>query len=82
MYLKKQFEFYPSQWVALKFFNVYGINEFHKKNMISIALKTFLQIKEKKHLFKSYKKLSRWRAKEIFCICKRLYQYIIMVFRK
>ena len=58
MYLKKQFEFYPSQWVALKFFNVYGINEFHKKNMISIALKTFLQIKEKKetHLFKSYKK--------------------------
>ena len=58
IFLKKTFGFCPSQWVALKFFNVYGINEFHKKNMISIVLKTFLQIKENQEtfLFKSYKK--------------------------
>ena len=56
--LKNAFDIHPSQWVALKFFNVYGINEFHKKNMISIVLKTFLQIKKNKEtcLFKSYKK--------------------------
>tara|TARA_B100001939_G_C16890551_1_gene595177 strand:- start:175 stop:1149 length:975 start_codon:yes stop_codon:yes gene_type:complete len=58
IYLKKNYGLFPPQWVALKFFNVYGINEFHKKNMISIVLKTFLQIKEEKEtkLFKSYKK--------------------------
>ena len=58
IFLKKSLGFCPSQWVALKFFNVYGINEYHKKNMISIVLKTFLQIKENKEtcLFKSYKK--------------------------
>ncbi len=57
IFLKKTFGLFPSQWVALKFFNVYGVNEFHKKNMISIVLKTFLQIKENKEtcLFKSYK---------------------------
>ncbi|MDC3023972.1 ADP-glyceromanno-heptose 6-epimerase [Alphaproteobacteria bacterium] len=57
IYLKNKFGFRPSQWVALKFFNVYGLNEFHKKNMISIVLKTFLQIKNGKEtcLFKSYK---------------------------
>ncbi len=58
IFLKKFLGICPSQWVSLKFFNVYGINEYHKKNMISIVLKTFLQIKENKEtcLFKSYKK--------------------------
>ena len=31
----------PPQWISLKFFNVYGPNESHKENMISIILKTF-----------------------------------------
>ena len=58
IFLKNTYGLKPSQWVALKFFNVYGINEFHKKDMISIVLKTFLQIKNNKetNLFKSYKK--------------------------
>ena len=45
IFFKNTYGLEPSQWVALKFFNVYGINEFHKKDMISIVLKTFLQIK-------------------------------------
>ena len=46
----------PPQWVSLKFFNVYGPNESHKENMISIVLKTFQQIKKNETtlLFKSY----------------------------
>ncbi len=46
----------PPQWISLKFFNVYGPNENHKENMISIVLKTFQQIKKNETtlLFKSY----------------------------
>jgi ADP-L-glycero-D-manno-heptose 6-epimerase len=31
----------PPQWVGLKFFNVYGPNEYHKEGQISVALKNF-----------------------------------------
>ena len=46
----------PPQWVGLKFFNVYGPNESHKENMISIVLKTYNQIcnSQTTNLFKSY----------------------------
>ena len=46
----------PIQWVGLKFFNVYGNNEFHKQDMRSVVLKTYCQIKrnEQTTLFKSY----------------------------
>ena len=46
----------PPQWISLKFFNVYGPNESHKENMISIVLKTYQQIKKNETtlLFKSY----------------------------
>ena len=46
----------PPQWTGLKFFNVYGPNESHKDNMISIVLKTYKQIgnSEPTNLFKSY----------------------------
>ena len=46
----------PPQWISLKFFNVYGPNESHKENMISIILKTYQQIKKNETtlLFKSY----------------------------
>ena len=49
------------------------INEFHKKNMISIVLKTFLQIKRRKRnkLFKSYKRnMKMGSKKEILYISK------------
>ena len=58
LYSENILNLYPPQWVSLKFFNVYGPNENHKENMISIVLKTFQQIKknETTFLFKSYNK--------------------------
>ena len=35
----------PPQWVGLKFFNVYGPNEYHKEGQISVALKFYREIK-------------------------------------
>ncbi|MCK5882447.1 MAG: ADP-glyceromanno-heptose 6-epimerase [Bacteriovoracaceae bacterium] len=39
-------EIAPSKWFGLKFFNVYGPNEYHKGSMSSIVSKAFAQIKE------------------------------------
>jgi ADP-L-glycero-D-manno-heptose 6-epimerase len=36
----------PPFWAGLKFFNVYGINEFHKNKMASVVYHAFNQIKE------------------------------------
>lgn len=36
---------HPPQWVGLKFFNVYGPNEYHKNRMASVIFHTFNQIK-------------------------------------
>ena len=56
LFAKNTFNLFPPQWISLKFFNVYGPNENHKENMISIVLKTYKQIKENQTtlLFKSY----------------------------
>lgn len=47
----------PSKWYGVKFFNVYGPNEYHKGNMKSVVCQAFSQINEsgKMKLFKSYK---------------------------
>lgn len=47
----------PSQWVGLKFFNVYGPNEYHKERMQSVVAHSFNQIQEtgKVELFKSHR---------------------------
>lgn len=47
----------PKQWVGLKFFNVYGPNEYHKKRMASVIFHAFHQVKENGQikLFKSHK---------------------------
>jgi ADP-L-glycero-D-manno-heptose 6-epimerase len=46
----------PPQWQGLKFFNVYGPNEFHKARMASVIFHSFLQINEKGRvkLFRSH----------------------------
>jgi ADP-L-glycero-D-manno-heptose 6-epimerase len=46
----------PPQWYGLKFFNVYGPNEAHKKRMASVVYHAWNQIREtsKLKLFKSY----------------------------
>lgn len=47
----------PYFWVGLKFFNVYGPNEFHKGRMASVVLHAFNQINEtgKVKLFRSHR---------------------------
>jgi len=47
-----------SKVVGIKYFNVFGPNEYHKGDMTSVIYKAFNQIKEtgKMRLFKSYKK--------------------------
>jgi ADP-L-glycero-D-manno-heptose 6-epimerase len=47
----------PSFWAGLKFFNVYGPNEYHKKRMASVILHSFEQINKegKVNLFRSHK---------------------------
>jgi ADP-L-glycero-D-manno-heptose 6-epimerase len=46
----------PPRWVGLKFFNVYGPNEYHKGHMMSVLAKVFQIAKngEAVKLFKSY----------------------------
>jgi ADP-L-glycero-D-manno-heptose 6-epimerase len=48
----------PAQWVGLKFFNVFGPNEYHKDDMRSVIEKLFRSVQngEPIRLFKSYKK--------------------------
>lgn len=47
----------PPFWAGLKFFNVYGPNEYHKGRMASVILHAFRQIKEKGEmiLFQSHR---------------------------
>jgi ADP-L-glycero-D-manno-heptose 6-epimerase len=46
----------PPRWYGLKFFNVYGPNEYHKGEQASVVFKAFNQIREtgRLRLFKSY----------------------------
>jgi ADP-L-glycero-D-manno-heptose 6-epimerase len=46
----------PHHWYGVRFFNVFGPNEYHKDSMSSVAYKAFHQIKKngKLGLFKSY----------------------------
>ena len=48
----------PPFWAGMKFFNVYGPNEYHKKRMASVIFHTVKQIQEtgKMNLFRSHKK--------------------------
>lgn len=48
---------HPPFWAGLKFFNVYGPNEYHKARMASVILHAYHQIKEsgKMKLFRSHR---------------------------
>ncbi len=50
-------EDHPPFWAGLKFFNVYGPNEYHKARMASVIFHSFHQIKQngKVKLFRSHK---------------------------
>jgi ADP-L-glycero-D-manno-heptose 6-epimerase len=47
----------PPQWAGLKFFNVYGPNEYHKGTMMSVLARRFADIKAGRpvQLFKSHR---------------------------
>jgi len=47
----------PPQWVGLKFFNVYGPNEYHKGSMQSVIAQNFARVRagEPLRLFRSYR---------------------------
>jgi ADP-L-glycero-D-manno-heptose 6-epimerase len=47
----------PPQWVGLKFFNVYGPNEYHKGSMKSVIAKNFADVRDgvPLRLFRSYR---------------------------
>lgn len=47
----------PPSWIGLKFFNVFGPNEYHKGRMASVVFHAFRQIKEagKMRLFRSHR---------------------------
>ncbi len=49
---------FPPHWYGLKFFNVYGPNEFHKARMASVIFHAFKQISDKGEmkLFRSHNK--------------------------
>lgn len=55
--LKREGAKAPSFWAGLKFFNVYGPNEYHKARMASVIFNSFNQIQQngKVNLFKSHK---------------------------
>ena len=50
-------EIHPPFWAGLKFFNVFGPNEYHKARMASVIFHSFNQIKQngKVELFRSHK---------------------------
>lgn len=50
-------ELHPPFWAGMKFFNVYGPNEYHKARMASVIFHSFLQIKENGNvkLFRSHR---------------------------
>jgi ADP-L-glycero-D-manno-heptose 6-epimerase len=49
---------HPPSWFGLKFFNVFGPNEYHKGRMASVAFHSFHQIREtgRAKLFRSHRK--------------------------
>jgi ADP-L-glycero-D-manno-heptose 6-epimerase len=75
----------PSYWAGLKFFNVYGPNEYHKGRMASVIFHAFNQIKENKKmkLFRShnpdYKDGGQLRdfiyVKDLVDVCLFLYEH-------
>ena len=54
----------PPYWYGLKFFNVYGPNEYHKGRMASVIFHSFKQVTEKGvvKLFRSHKRNIRMVA--------------------
>ncbi len=74
----------PPNWVGLKFFNVYGPNEYHKDRMASVIMHAFNQIKAngKVKLFRSHRPEFKdgWQirdfvyVKDVVAVCIYLFE--------
>ncbi len=76
---------YPPFWAGVRFFNVYGPNEYHKGRMASVILHAFNNInkKGKIELFKSYlKEYNNGAQSRDFIYVKDLIQVIILMMMK
>ncbi len=72
----------PTSWYGLKFFNVYGPNEYHKGSMKSVVFQAFQQIKSAGEvgLFKSYQnKYKDGEQKRDFIYAKDVAQAMIQL---
>ena len=75
----------PPHWVGLKFFNVYGPNEYHKARMASVIFHAFNQIQKtgKVKLFRSHRSEFKdgWQlrdfiyVKDVINVCWFFYQH-------
>lgn len=75
----------PPNWYGLKFFNVFGPNEYEKESMASIAFKAYHQIKKTSRfgLFKSYHPdYKDGEQKRDFIYVKQVTEWIIELMEK
>jgi len=75
----------PPSWYGLKFFNVYGPNEYHKESMASVVFKAFGQVKTQNSLglFKSYNSLYRdGEQKRDFIYVKDVTRWMLELMKK
>ena len=75
----------PPQWYGLRFFNVYGPNEYHKGEMSSVVYKAFLQINESGQLklFKSnHPNYADGEQMRDFVYVKDITRWMIELFQK
>lgn len=75
----------PPFWAGLKFFNVYGPNEYHKGRMASVIFHTFNQIKKegKMKLFRSHKDgIADGMQMRDFIYVKDLIEMILFLIKK
>jgi ADP-L-glycero-D-manno-heptose 6-epimerase len=75
----------PPSWIGLKFFNVYGPNEYHKGQMSSVIFHAFKQVKKNGtiRLFKSHRKeFSDGEQKRDFIYIKDVVDIINFLLKK
>jgi ADP-L-glycero-D-manno-heptose 6-epimerase len=61
----------PPQWAGLKFFNVFGPNEYHKGTMMSVLARRFDDIKAGRPVQVPSRGDRRWRPAARFHLCRR-----------
>lgn len=85
LWVYRNFSKWPENFIGLKFFNVFGPNEYHKGNMRSMVIKSFEEINKtgKVKLFKSYKeKFKDGEQKRDFIYIKDVVKMVYFLFEK